>query len=168
MRATQPLRDEHEHLLPRIEDLRRLGDECVEERPIELLPDIDRALAFLQEELLPHALAEDAVLYPAVAAAMGAPQATATMSRDHVEVERLIADLARHRDELASSVVPVAVREVRRLLYALHAVISLHFAKEEEVYVPLLDETLGADEAAALFGAMHEHAAHSQPAARAS
>ena len=160
MRVAQPLRDEHEILLPRIEDLRRLGDECVEERPGDLLPDLDRALAFLQDELLPHALAEDAVLYPAVAAAMGAPQATATMSRDHVEVERLIVELARHREELASAVAPAAVREIRRLLYALHAVISLHFAKEEELYVPLLDKTLGADEAAALFEAMHKHAKH--------
>ena len=161
MRATQPLRDEHAHLLPRIEDLRRLGDECGEERPTDLLPDLDRALAFLQDELLPHALAEDAVLYPAVAAAMGAPQATVTMSRDHLEVERLIAELARCREELASAVTPAAVRETRRLLYALHAVISLHFAKEEEIYVPLLDESLGADEAAALFEAMHKHAGHS-------
>lgn len=168
MRATQPLHDEHQHLLPGIEDLRRLGDECVEERPSDLLPDVDRALAFLQDELLPHALAEDAVLYPAVAAAMGAPQATATMSRDHVEVAHLIGELARHRDELASAVAPVAVREVRRLLYALHAVVSLHFAKEEEVYLPLLDGTLDAGEATALFAAMHEYAVHGPFEAKAS
>jgi iron-sulfur cluster repair protein YtfE (RIC family) len=168
MRATQPLRDEHAHLLPRIEDLRRLGDECVEERPQDLLPDVDRALAFLQDELLPHALAEDAVLYPAVAAAMGAPQATATMSRDHEEVAHLIGALARHRDELTSAVAPAAVREIRRLLYALHAVVSLHFAKEEEIYLPLLDERLDPNETIALLHAMHKHAAHPQPSARAS
>lgn len=168
MRPTQPLRDEHEHLLPRIEDLRRLGDECVDERPSDLLPDVDRALAFLHDELLPHALAEDAVLYPAVAAAMGAPRATATMSRDHEEVAHLIGELARHRDELASAVAPVAVREVRRLLYALHAVVSLHFAKEEEVYLPLLDDTLDEVEAGELFRAIHEHAVHGFFTARAS
>jgi len=37
---------------------------------------------------LPHARAEDEVLYPVVEEILGATGATATMSRDHVEIAR--------------------------------------------------------------------------------
>ena len=57
---------------------------------------------------------------------------------------------------------PVEERELRRVLYGLYAVVKLHFAKEEEVYLPLLDRELTADEAQALFERMESagHAAH--------
>jgi hypothetical protein len=37
-------------------------------------------------------------------------------------------------------------------------IILLHFAKEEELYLPLLDAGLGSAEAAEMFRAMHESA----------
>jgi iron-sulfur cluster repair protein YtfE (RIC family) len=146
-----------------IEDLRRLADDCGDERILALVDDLDRALGFLEHELLPHAAAEDALLYPAVAAAIGAPSATATMSRDHVEIARLVHELRRHRDELLSPVAPAATHEVQRLLYALHAVLSLHVAKEEEIYLPLLERALDPDAAAALLAEMHASVAAPTP-----
>jgi iron-sulfur cluster repair protein YtfE (RIC family) len=156
---TEALVAEHVAFSRHVEELRRLADDCEHERAAARVHDVDDALAFLEGELLPHAAAEDAVLYPAVAAALGAPAATATMTRDHVEIRRMVTDLRRHRDALASGVVPAAIHEVQRLLYALHAVIGLHVAKEEELYVPVLDGALTPDEAGALLARMHRAAA---------
>ena len=50
----------------------------------------------------PHAKAEDAVLYPEVERVTGAPGATATMRREHVEVERLTAELERIRKDIGA------------------------------------------------------------------
>ena len=102
--------------------------------------------------LIPHAQAEDAALYPIVGRIMGAPEATATMRRDHAEVGRLTGELGALRARLAAGVAEEAVlRDLRRVLYGLYALVTVHFAKEEEVYLPLLDARLTADAATELF-----------------
>ena len=81
------------------------------------------------------------------------------MSRDHVEVGRLSSELAALEKRLGSGPLPApAHKELRRLLYGLHALVALHFAKEEEIYLPLLDERLSAGEARAMFAAMEQAA----------
>ena len=49
------------------------------------------------------------------------------------------------------------------MLYGLHAIVSLHFAKEEEIYLPLLDRAYTSSEFAALYERMAE-AAQQRPA----
>jgi hypothetical protein len=56
----------------------------------------------------------------------------------------------------AASRDPDLQRELQRTLYGLYAIIRLHFAKEEEVYLPLLDAGLTPAEADDMFRAMHE------------
>jgi iron-sulfur cluster repair protein YtfE (RIC family) len=117
----------------------------------------------LQAHLIPHAQAEEAALYPVVARLMGAPNGTATMTRDHVEVGRLTDELGALRaawDDSAANRI-----EARRLLYGLYALLRVHFAKEEEIYLPLLDERLSAEEAQAMFAAMEEAAGTAKAAA---
>jgi iron-sulfur cluster repair protein YtfE (RIC family) len=152
---TNALIAEHQMFDRKIDELQRLAADCGDERVGAVLDDLDATIEFLERELLPHADAEDAVLYPAVARALGSPDATATMTRDHQEIRHLVVELRRHRDALTSEVAPAAAFEVRRLLYALHAIIGLHVAKEEELYVPVLDRALSDDEAAALLHEMH-------------
>jgi hypothetical protein len=53
--------------------------------------------------------------------------------------------------------------DLRRVLYGLYGIVKLHFAKEEEVYLPLLDTRLTPEEAQAMFTAM-ETAAHAAKA----
>jgi hemerythrin-like domain-containing protein len=147
-RSTQPLRDEHAELMPHVERLRDLGDAAFERRPD--MEAIQReCLDFLQHHLLIHAGAEERVLYPAVAMVLNADKATATMSRDHVEVERLTQGLADVLDPL----------HIARVAYGLYAVVSLHFAKEEEVYLPLLDDALTTEDATRMFTQMEAAAA---------
>ena len=158
--VTQPLRDEHKDLWPHVEVLRATAD-AVGETPVEALErSVDEVYDFLARHLIPHAQAEDRALYPVVQKIMGAPEATATMSRDHVEVGRLTEELGTLRAQLAgvASITVSQAKALRRVLYGLYALVKLHFAKEEEVYLPLLDARLNAAEAQAMFEAMEEAA----------
>ena len=157
---TQPLREEHKELLPHIEAIRQVADAIGEVPASELRPQIDNVYDFLAHHLLPHAQAEEAALYPVVGKVMGAPEATDTMSRDHVAVGRLIDELGLIRSNMSGSALTVAqIKDLRRVLYGLYTLVKVHFAKEEEVYLPILDARLTPDEARSLFEKM-EHAAH--------
>ena len=156
---TEALREEHRTYQPRIDELRRLADDCTEERPLALADDLDRVLAFLDDELLPHAAAEDAVLYVAVAELFGDLRSTDTMRLDHAEIRHLAHELHLRRDELGTALAPAAVREIRRLLYALHALIGLHVRKEEEVFLRVLEPSVDGDTARLLLKSMHLAAA---------
>src|SRR5512142_402351 len=140
-----PLREEHRTLLPHIERLRAVADEVGHIDAHALREKLDETYRFLSHDLVPHARAEDEVLYPEVARLLGGPRATATMSRDHVEVVALISELATLRSFDGE---PDGERQnaLRRVLYGLYALVRTHFAKEEEIYVPLLDDRLTMDE----------------------
>ena len=156
---TQPLRDEHKELIPHIELLRTVAD-SVGEAPIESLRQgVDEVYTFLIHHLIPHAQAEDRALYPVVGKVLGAPEATATMSRDHVEVGRLTEELRSLRPHLSEAAISQSqAKALRRVLYGLYALVKVHFAKEEEVYLPILDARLTPEEAQRMFEAM-EYAA---------
>lgn len=165
-RVTEPLRREHAELRPEIERLRTVADATGVLRDVALIAALDDLLAFLRGHLGPHADAEDAVLYPVVDRVLGAPGATATMRRDHVEVHHLVAELAALRDAVASDGFDLErIRAVQGVLYGLYAVIRLHFAKEEEVYLPLLDDALTPTEAGEVFARMHDYAENATKAA---
>jgi iron-sulfur cluster repair protein YtfE (RIC family) len=154
-RITQPLRDEHKELYMYVESLRLAGD-VVNESLTSLAHDkIEQSYNFLTRQLLPHAQAEEKALYPMVEKVMGAPRATATMIRDHVEVDRLTQELGSlrvHRSQL--SITFEQVGALRRVLYSLYTLVKLHLAKEEEIYLPLLDSKLSAEEARTMFEEM--------------
>ena len=151
--VTQPLRDEHRELLPELEVLRTAGDAVGFAPAAEATKLVEEALAFLQRHLIPHAQAEEAALYPAVERLLGSPKATGTMRREHVEVGRLTEQLAGYAGKIVGGDAK-DLAQIRRLLYGLYAVVGVHFAEEEEVYLPILDEGLSADEANAMFAAM--------------
>jgi hemerythrin-like domain-containing protein len=157
---TQPLRDEHKELFPYVEILRQAGDLINESLTSQAQDRIESAYDFLTRQLLPHAQAEEKVLYPVVQKVMGAAQATATMSLDHAEVANLTEELGTlrvHRSQL--SITSIQAMALRRVLYGLYTLVKVHFAKEEEVYLPLLDAKLTANEAHEMFEKM-EAAAH--------
>jgi len=158
--VTQPLRDEHKELVPHIDHLKTVADAVGEAPPDGLREAVDHCAEFLAGHLIPHARAEEAALYPVVARLMGAPEATLTMSRDHVEIAAMTAELLRIRDAMRESEPGLHdVKELQRVLYGLYALVKVHFAKEEEVYLPILDERLSEADAQQMFAAMG-HAAH--------
>lgn len=152
---TQPLRDEHKELIPHIETLRTIADSIGVVPAASVQREVEDAYRFLTHHLIPHAQAEERALYPTVGRLMGAPEATATMSRDHVEVGNLTEELGAIRSQLMGARLsePQEVA-LRRVLYGLYAIVKLHFAKEEEVYLPFLDARLTTEEANSLFDAM--------------
>lgn len=156
MSLLQSLKDEHRALLPQVERLRELADRVGQGGAGQLAAAVAEAHGFLAGHLIPHAVAEDAALYPVVGRVMGAPEATATMTRDHVEVGRLTDQLGQL---LERGVTDRDATQVQRLLYGLYALILVHFAKEEEIYLPLLEDSLSPEEAGRI---RHEmgHAAH--------
>lgn len=155
LQITRPLREEHQELFPHIEFLRAVADMVGEIPTTALRHELDAAYDFLLHHLIPHAEAEDAALYPVVDEVMGAPEATATMRRDHVEIARLVRDLDRLRMQMGNdNLTDVQAKTLRRILYGLYTLIQVHFAKEEEIYLPLLDKHISPEKAHEIFEAM--------------
>ena len=150
--VTGPLREEHAALGPRIEQLRAVADSVGEAPRLTLRRGVEKVYDFLLHRFLPHALAEEQVLYPTVGKFLGTPYATATMSCDHTEISRLARQLASLREQITDSDLDAEkANDLRRLLYSLYGVIKAHLAKEEEVYFPLLDSHLNETQAHELF-----------------
>ena len=160
---TQPLRDEHRELLPHIENILKVAESLPEAPLEEIRQGVNEVYEFLAYHLIPHAQAEDAALYPAIQKAMGSPEATRTMSRDHVEVGRYVDGLA----ELQNDLSPRNFKALQRVLYGVYALVKVHFAKEEEVYLPILEEKLSSEEAREMFEAMEQAAGRAKLAVHA-
>ena len=128
---TDAFREEHRHLLVHVEHIRIAAREVTDLPIDERRAVVGRVLDFLRGTLVPHAEWEEQVLYAAVGELLGNPRATASMARDHIAIMRMI-------DALADTD-PEDVARLQELLYGLHALITVHFEKEEEVYLPLLD-----------------------------
>jgi hypothetical protein len=108
------VRQEHAELLPHLESL-LMAAIVVEGIDNEVPAALDTVLAFLRDSLIPHARAEDAALHPVVEQVMNAPGATATISRDHLELVRLTANLERLRESFQGPD-PDSRRELQRTL----------------------------------------------------
>jgi hypothetical protein len=131
---------QHDTLRPELDRLRRAADGLADPSAdsIPMARDVHR---FLVERLAPHEDAEGAQLYPVMDRLYGNTEATATMTRAHYEVARLIRRLGRVLDELdVTGIDDSDVLELRRLLYGLHAILELHFAQEDEAFLSVLDE----------------------------
>ena len=162
---TEPLRAEHRDLLPHVVELRTVAD-SISRWEADIPGRIATAVTFLRDHLVPHAQAEEAVLYPTVERLQAAPWATATMVADHHEIVARIDGL----DTLGRSLGPrlpseAEANELRAQLYGLWAILALHFRKEEEVLLPILDAQLSGADALALFERMGAVAHPSTPAA---
>ncbi|MBO8187783.1 heavy metal translocating P-type ATPase [Streptomyces spirodelae] len=130
---------EHEDLQDVLEAVRDAADQLSDSSGPKALTAVGEVHRLLTERLLPHEDAEEHQLYPALAPALGGPEATATMSRAHTEIERLTRRIATHL-ELAAAEGGLTLEQLddlRACLYGLHSVLRLHFAQEEETYFSL-------------------------------
>ncbi|MEV0970668.1 heavy metal translocating P-type ATPase [Microtetraspora glauca] len=129
---------EHAELRPPLEMIRDVADELSSPPAPDTLARLRRVHDFLTQELLPHEHEEEERLYPAMGDLLGDPEATVTMSRAHAEIDRLVTRLGRHI-ELAEpdGPRPGQLDDLRACLYGLYAVLTLHFAQEEEAYFSL-------------------------------
>jgi iron-sulfur cluster repair protein YtfE (RIC family) len=128
---TAPFREEHRHLMAHVDHIRLAAGEVRDLAPGERAALVGRVLEFLRGTLVPHAEWEEQVLYTAVGELLGDARATAAMTRDHVAIGRMI--------EALGETETTDIARLQELLYGLHALIAVHFEKEEEIYLPLLD-----------------------------
>jgi heavy metal translocating P-type ATPase len=130
---------EHDDLQDVLQSVRAAADRLSDAPDPTALAGVEEAHRLLTERLLPHEYAEEHQLYPALASTLGGPEATATMSRAHVEIERLSHRIATHV-ELARAnggLTPEQLDDLRSCLYGLSTVLRLHFTQEEENYFSL-------------------------------
>lgn len=151
MKLIHHITHEHEELLPQIEHLKQAADTIGNADEGVVRTQLDAAHEFLAHQLIPHAISEDRVLYPLISRYMGSDGATSLMSYEHEQVGILTEKL---NNLMRQSILNKP--ELRNVLYSLHALVLLHFNKEEKFFLPVLREKLteGDDETAA--AAMHE------------
>ena len=135
---------EHDQMRDDLSVLRDAAQQVSAGEPKAALHTLQVADEFLQGTLLPHEDAEDKALYPALAGPLGGPEATATMSRMHAEINRLAQRLHSHRGiaEEAGEVTSEQADDLLSCLYGLYALLCLHFVQEEEnffVLAPTVD-----------------------------
>ncbi|MDW4904080.1 heavy metal translocating P-type ATPase [Streptomyces sp. ADMS] len=130
---------EHDDLQDVLEAVRGAADQLSDNPGPEALAAVEETHRLLTERLLPHEYAEEHQLYPALAPALGGPEATATMSRAHAEIERLSRRVATHLQlaEADGGLTPGQLDDLRSSLYGLNTVLRLHFTQEEENYFSL-------------------------------
>jgi heavy metal translocating P-type ATPase len=135
------LRNEHRALAPSIARIRALADGLGSLPSAEALVELQQIRTFLTGTLIPHEEGEDREIFPLLASAVGNDDVTAALHRTHTEIFHLI----RFMDRLVAEVPeegPGAedLTDLRRVLYGLDAILRLHMAQEEELYVALGDE----------------------------
>ena len=130
-RPTEPFRAEHAHLIEHVDHLRLAAPELPRLSPEERAAVVAKVLGFLQGTLVPHAQAEEHVLYPEWARLVGYPDAAVPMVHDH---EAIVARI----DRLAETD-PGDLDTLQELLYGLYALVSVHFRKEEDIQLAAFD-----------------------------
>lgn len=132
-------RDEHRALVAGVEQIRSVADR------LEWLPreaaraELEDVRRFLVDRLLPHERAEEEQVYPRLTSIDGRDPTDPLMAV-HREIARQVALLDRLVANLPAEGPGDADRlELRRVLYGLHAILRLHFAQEEELYLALDD-----------------------------
>lgn len=130
---------EHRELLGGVERIRDVADRLDRLAPDALRDELGQLRAFLVGELLPHEQAEEEQLYPELA--KGDDDPTGPMTASHREIRRLVRLYCGLLDALPSgdgeAIGVEDRRELRRVLYGLHAILRLHFAEEEEAYAAM-------------------------------
>lgn len=117
----------------------RMTADRLDAMPAEMvIAELAAVDALLAEKLVPHEREDDLSLYPRLARMLGGSDPMASMSRAHREILHLVRLLGRLVADLdAETLATEDIREARRILYSLEAVLGLHVAQEEELFYAL-------------------------------
>lgn len=132
------LRLEHEQLVPRLDSIRDAADNLDELTTPEAIQMLGRINTLLTDEILPHEIEDETVLYPQLSEILPGEDSMASMSRSHREIFHLVEAFKRETGNLSDAGDgETDLRDLRRILYGLHAILRLHFDQEEELYLSL-------------------------------
>jgi hypothetical protein len=133
---------EHRALAPGIAQLRIVADRLDTMDPRDAFQRLQDIRVFLTDTLVPHEEDEDRAVYPLLTSALGTDDATSALHRTHTEIFHLIRLYGRIVDEIgAEGPTPEDRTDLQRALYGLDAILRLHMAQEEELYIAIEAET---------------------------
>ena len=135
------LRARHRELTPRIQALPSLAARLDALPPEEARRALEATRDFLRDELMPNEREQERTAYPAVTAVLRDEEPTAALLQTHREIARLVRLFSRLVDRLSEGGdLEDEQRDLRRILYGLHAILTLHFAQEDELWTVLEKE----------------------------
>jgi heavy metal translocating P-type ATPase len=135
------LRSEHHELAGPIGRIRPLADGLGAVPADIALDELQQIRSFLTAMLIPHEEAEDREIFPLLASAFGNDDVTAALHRTHTEIFHLIRLMDRLVTEIpAEGPGAEDLTDLRRVLYGLDAILRLHMAQEDELYMTLGDD----------------------------
>ncbi|HEY7755712.1 MAG TPA: hemerythrin domain-containing protein [Actinomycetota bacterium] len=152
------VQEEHQRFVRHLEEILELAD-AVGTVPLDdLVRRTGEVHGFLARDLMPHAVAEDSILFPALRGGTDdAP--TVAMTRCHRQLARFTDELEAQRSRLLAHAPRADVeRELRRILYGTHALLSAHFAETDEAFAASLGGTLSVEERERLFERVERYA----------
>jgi hypothetical protein len=129
LQTTQPALHAEEELRNEVEQFLVTAHELPGLTVSERIDVVERTASFLVEVLLPHAAAEQRVLYPQAALLLHERDASDDVADDRAAVRELLAQLVTADAGDAGS--------LQEVLYALYTLLSAHFWREEALFVKL-------------------------------
>lgn len=135
MPLAEGLAKAHRTLRPRVGELAQLAEHLDSLPAEEARSRLLQLRVMLEKELLPHEAEEQQKAYPVLEQMLKEENPTGPLIHTHYEIRRLTRLLGRLIDHLPVQG-PVAedLHDLRRVLYGLHAVLTLHFSQEDELY----------------------------------
>ena len=125
----------HRALRPKVAELAALAVHLDELSPAEARSQLEQTQKMLEDELLPHEEAEQRTAYPLIEKVLAGESPTGPLIQTHYEIRRLSRLFGRLVKQLPTSgPAKEDLRDIRRVLYGLHAILTLHFAQEDELY----------------------------------
>jgi hypothetical protein len=134
--------EHHDRLVAHVDRLAQLAGSLGDGPTPEFAEACEAEHRFIVGQLLPHMEAIETTLYGELERLMEGRHSMAPMRREHAELRRLIDVLSSYHDLVVGSRLEAAdTIGLRRALYRLHALLSVHLA-EEELYLRVLQGNL--------------------------
>jgi len=125
----------HRTLRPKVGELAALAVHLDELPPAQARSQLEQMQQMLEQTLLPHEDEEQRTAYPLIEKLLAGENPTGPLIQTHYEIRRLSRLFGRLVEQLPpSGPEREDLRDIRRVLYGLHAILTLHFAQEDELY----------------------------------
>jgi hypothetical protein len=132
------LAEAHRSLHPQVAGLASLASRLDRLAPRDARTALERVRSMLEKDLLPHEREEQETAYPVLAAMSRDEDPTSVLVGTHHEIRRRVRLFGRLLARLPEAGPgPDDLPDLQRALYGLHAILTLHFGQEEELYALL-------------------------------
>jgi iron-sulfur cluster repair protein YtfE (RIC family) len=139
-------REHHERMMPHVDALPQLAELLDRSNATEFAARLEEECQFIVDEITPHMMAIEEMLYPQLDRIMDRRHSMQPMREEHERLRQLIASLCQSRVEITDGRFDrLDVIALRRILYRLYTLLKVHLA-EEELYLRVIDRDLSDEE----------------------